>query len=41
MQPRVRMKSDLQVGKLTIPDQSTRNFIVVVDLYSLLFISEE
>ena len=35
------MKFDLPVGKLTIPDQSTGIFIVVVDLYSLLFISEE
>ena len=35
------MKSDLPVGKLTILDQSTRIFIVVVDLYSLSFISEE
>ena len=35
------MKSDPPVGKLTIPDQSTRIFIVVVDLYSLSFISEE
>ena len=41
MQPRFRMKSDLSVGKLITPDQSTRIFIVVVDLYSLLFISEE
>ena len=41
MQLRIRIKSDLPVGKWTIPDQSTWSFTVVVDYYSLSFISEE
>jgi len=32
MQPKIRNKSELPVGELTIPDQSTRSFTVVIDL---------
>ena len=39
MQPRIRIKSELPVGKLTILAQSTRSFTVVNDLYSASFIS--
>ena len=31
MQPRIRIKSELLFGKLTIPDQSARSFTVVID----------
>ena len=31
MQPRIRIKSELPVGKSTIPDQSTRSFTVMID----------
>ena len=31
MQLRIRIKSELSVGKLTIPDQSTQNFTVMID----------
>ena len=39
MQPRIRIKSEIPVGKWTILDQSTRSLSVVNDLYSLWFIS--
>ena len=38
MQPRIIIKSELPVGKLTIPDLSTRRFTFVIDKYSLSFI---
>ena len=31
VQPKIRNKSELPVGELTIPDQSTRSFRVVID----------
>ena len=30
LQPRIRNKSELPVGELTIPNQSTRSFTVVI-----------
>ena len=38
MQLRIRIKSKLPVGKLTIPDQSTQTFTVVIDYYNLSLI---
>jgi len=40
IQPRIKNKSELSVGEKTIPGQSTLSFAVVIDLYSLSFISE-
>ena len=34
MQLTIRIKSELPVGKLTIPDQSTQSFTVMVDYYN-------
>ena len=43
MQPSIRVKSELPVGKYTTPDQSTRSFTVVIDnkVYHLLVKNHE
>ena len=38
MQLTIRIKSELPVGKLTIPDQSTQSFTVMIDYYNLSLI---
>ena len=38
--PSIKSQFELPVGELTISDQSTRRFTVVIDQYSLSFISE-
>ena len=38
MQLTIRIKSKLPVGKLTIPDQSTQSFTVMIDYYNLSLI---
>ena len=38
MQLIIRIKSKLPVGKLTIPDQSTQSFTVMIDYYNLSLI---
>ena len=37
MQPRIKNKSGLPVGELTILDQSTRSFTVVID-YTIYYL---
>ena len=43
MQPSIRVKSELPVGKYTTPDQSARSFTVVIDnkVYHLLVKNHE
>ena len=38
MQLTIRIKSELPVGKLIIPDQSTQSFTVMIDYYNLSLI---
>ena len=38
MQLTIRIKLELPVGKLTIPDQSTQSFTVMIDYYNLSLI---
>ena len=39
--PRIKNKSELSTGVLTIADRSKYSFTVMIDLYSVSFISEE